>query len=770
MCCDSGDLTRVNFVQFPSTAGQSLLELTRRHRENETVSDLVAVRDRARLGGPAARNPAVGRTRLDQHYVAATGKVLRVLAPAGYGKSTIVARWVDNDPRPVRWLDLESIDNDPMVFRHALVRGLGDLGGAQPDVAEVHDIGHFVADLSESFVLVLDDIHLVNSGASTALIDRMIKHLPIGSTLVLVGRAHYHSATIGRFRLNPGVVDVTADDLAFDLAETEQLLTSMGIESDINLLTELNDQFEGWPAGLRLASVVMNLSGRDLDVPVDRLGDLTYVTEYITEEWFGRLHESDQRFLTELGCFGRFTGEKCDFVLGTRDSAATLKRLCSDELILSALDQRGEWYRLHPLLRRWLSSRLRSGDSERWREIHVTAAHWWERRGDIDLAIEHAHDAGDLELCESLVLQHSGAFYARGMHPTVARWIAHFSDDRIQSSPGLRVVASLLALQVGDGDRALKWARLAWQANDETGDTSDGTAFALRRQIEVLHAAVDTRPATELIPIALHARRNLDPGPWHCFAGYALGGNQFVGGDERAVDTLRETLFEAEIAGLTSMHANTAATLAIVLDLGGRRDETEGLAALADRLLKSVPGESFAAATMTAAINSLVAARAGRHDSASELIAACLKTIDRHDRCAPWFNILALTTLTRTCLLLDDAQTARDLLQRLDQKMESQARDTPIAAHIDVLHDDVRRAFELLADRSWSLTAAELRVAQYLPTNLSLAEIATRLFVSRNTVKSHATAIYRKLGTNSRSEAVELARRAGLIDDTAPSV
>lgn len=731
------------------------------------MSDLVSIRDRARFSGPNSRVPVVARTRLDEHFRAATGQVIRVLAPGGYGKSTIVARWVADDPRPTRWLELESIDNDPLVLSHALVRGLSDLGPPRSEANVVYDVGALAEGTSEPFILVLDDIHLINSEASTALIDRVVKHLPMRSTLVLVGRAHHHSAMIAPFRLDPGVVDVTAAQLAFDLAETEQLLASIGVEADIDVLTALTDQFEGWPAGLRLAGIVMTSRHQGLDLPVEQLGDLECVTEYITREWFGSFGPSDQRFLTEVACLGRFTGETCDFVLGVTDSATTVRRLCRDELVISALDQHGKWYRLHPLLRRWLSSRLRSVDRARWCEIHVAAARWWEREGDIDLAIGYVADAGEFDVCEELVLQHAAAFNARGMRTTVERWLTMLGDERIRSSPGLGVIACLVDIDRGDGDRALQWARLAWQEIDRT-DRGHGIGdLQTRLQAEVVLAALETCPAAELAPIALDAHRRLPPGPWQAIAGLVLGGNWYLCDDDRAIDTLRQSLFEADVAGLTTLHANAAASLAAVLDLEGRRDESIDLAARAVRLLASRLAETFLPTVMSAAITSLHDARAGRHERASEQLAEALGLLDGFDRCAPWFNLLALVTLARTCLLLDDAPMARELLRRLDRKMETQDPNSRVAAHVDDLREDVRRAFELLADRSWSLTAAELRIAQYLPTNLSLAEIATRLFVSRNTVKSHAAAIYRKLGTSSRSEAVELARRAGLIDEGA---
>ena len=156
-----------------------------------------------------------------------------------------------------------------------------------------------------------------------------------------------------------------------------------------------------------------------------------------------------------------------------------------------------------------------------------------------------------------------------------------------------------------------------------------------------------------------------------------------------------------------------------------------------------------------------------RGQESIQLLSLIIDKLARLDTCAPWFNILGLIPLLKTSLLLDDATTARELLQELEQKIRNQDPTTPLARCVEDLGDAVRAALEFSAERSWSLTTAQLRVAQYLPTNLSLADIATRLYVSRNTVKSHAAAIYRKLDTNSRAKAVDRMRRAGVIADEA---
>lgn len=740
------------------------------------MSDPVAIRDPTRFVGPPARFVAtntrstlIDRSRLDDRFEAATGGVIRVLGPGGYGKSTLAARWAAHDERAVRWLDLEAIDNDPLVLGHALRQAVANFRTAPLTSTAVPDLARTLATCTEPFVLVLDDLHHLESEASAALLSKLIAGLPSTSTLVLVGRAHHHAESIARFRLEPGMIDVATNDLAFDLAETEQLLTSMGVEPDIDVLTDLTNQFEGWPAGLRLAGMVMSSRQSGFEVPVNRLGSVEYVTDYITEEWFGGLKTADQNLLMQLGCLGRFSSDSCEEILGIADAATTLRRLCREEVVLFALDQLGDWYRLHPLLQRWLCSRLRSQNRARWCEIEVAAARWWERQGDIDLAIEHAVDGEDLDLCEELIATHAGLYSVRGMFTTVQRWLANLGEARIRSSPRLRIVASTVAIYAGDGEAALHWTRLAWEELNSPEVSAAHTDNHTMLQAEALRAGLEPLPAAEVIPIASHAYHLLPVGPFRAFTGVVLGVNRYIAGEERGVDTLRQALFENDVGDWLIMNAGAAAALAIVLDLEGQRDEAGELCARALRLLTTRSGGTYPAIGLTMAMASLIDARAGRSQRASERIGLSLIRLDALDNCAPWYRIPGLVTLIRTCLLLDDAQTAGNLLQQLETSMAIQDRTTPFARHVDDLRDRVQAANELRAERLWSLTAAELRVAQYLPTNLSLSEIATRLYVSRNTVKSHAAAIYRKLGTSSRGEAVQRARSAGLIGDAPPA-
>ncbi len=739
------------------------------------MTDLVVVRDSARFTAPARTPGVISRKRLDRLFAEMTGNVVRVLAPGGFGKSTLVAGWVEGDHRPSLWLDLERIDNDPLVLATALARGLDTvLGrvGMQPDERRTGatDLIEVLERCEQPVVIVLDDIHHLDNEASTAIVDALAEHLPTSSTLVLVGRAHHHASAFAGLRLRREVVDVTADDLAFDLPETELLLASMGVELDGAAVIEIADQFEGWAAGLRLAGIVMTTQEWSDRSPIEHLGDTAYVTDYLAAEWIGRLDAADRRFLTEAGCLRRFTGEMCDDVLGRTDSAATLERLGRTGVSVLPLDQHGDWYRMHSLLARWLAADLRDRDRARWCEIHIAASYWWEREGDIDFAIEHGRRAGALELCERLVVDHAGAYMSSGLYPTTRRWMAAFSDQRIAASPQLSALASIAAGHVGDGERALQWARSLRSALSRERASDVQSSDELELQSMALQATLEIEPPAELVLAGEHAVGHLPTGFWRAYAGWSLGGNLFLCGDPRASEVLRQAAFDAEIARATVLTVNCLATCAIVTEFGGGRAASGELGRRATDLVATGDLECRPPTALIVAYASLVQARSGKRALAVRSLDLARSHLAHFDDVGPWFNIIGRLSLVRTCLLLDDIPAAQDLLRELDSWMATQPDGTPVAVHVDALRVRLATASVSSTHRSSQLTASELRVLQYLTTNLSLAEIASRLFVSRNTVKTHAVAVYRKLGASGRSETVEIARSVGLVDDTVPEL
>jgi LuxR family maltose regulon positive regulatory protein len=716
----------------------------------------------------------VERRRLDDRFASARGKMLRVLAPGGYGKSSIVARWVSDDDRVVRWVDLEHIDNDPVAMVGALGRALdgltdapiGAVRGFPADPADLLAVvlprlTAAIEECADGVILVLDDVHRVDDPTSLALLAGLAEHLGAESTLILCGRSHRPGEAIGRLRLRPGVVDVSTDDLALTCAETDELLRSMAVELCPDDLADLHERLDGWPAGVRLAGLVLG-DGRDPQaMPLAQVDDATPIVDYLRAEWTGQLDPGDRDFLRAAACLDRFTGEMCDEVMERRGSADRLRHLHRDELLVIPLDRRDVWFRMHPLLARWMQNDLRSADPERWHRLHLRASSYWERAGDVDLAVQHAAIAGDLVRCEALVVEHGPRYLSGGLHVTVQQWLGKFPAEHVAGSAPLTLIAATEAFY-HDVPRSVMWYRQLQRALDAGGALEDDPVHAA--WADVLRAALEQAPATELIPVAERALDVLPPGPWRAFCCLVLGGLRIVIDDRAAAEVLDEGAFEAQLAGVPLLEANCLSASAILLELEGDHEAAAKRCGEAREIVRARRVETMPTTAPTLAMSSLVEARAGRRTSAVADLELARRNLEGFAEAAPWFNVITRLALIRACLRLDDRVASRELVRELERHLRFDRTGAGADRYLASMRLQVDATPEW-GDTASSLTGAELRVLQYLPTNLSLADIAAELFVSRNTVKSHTAAIYRKLGTTSRNQAVELARAAGLLDE-----
>jgi LuxR family transcriptional regulator, maltose regulon positive regulatory protein len=720
---------------------------------------------------PSRHHGLIERRRLDHVYGRADGRLLRVLAPSGFGKTTLVARWAAADTRCVRWVDVDRSHDDPVALFATLrdaLNGIYDI--PVPSTAHATAVNPHVRALQEgladppkkAFVLVLDEVHRVRTAQGNWLIRTLVEHLVPGSMVILIGRGHHDHGTLGRLRLAPGVVDVAVDELALDSSETHRLLEELGVDASAPHVADVMNILEGWPAGVRLAGEVLQ------NAPVSaHITDHVSLVDYLRDEWLAQLDGDDRVFLREVACLDRFSGEVCDEVLDRSNSSELLERLHRHDEVVFALDQRSKWYRLHGLLRRRLSVELREVDPQRWGQIHLRAASYWERLGDVDRAVEHVRATGDVVELERLVTVHGGRFFTSGLDQTVEKWLADFSPDDVRASPGLSGLQCIKALHRGDETRAIQWMRIHDDATSARGGPgADPTTWWNK----ILHSALDERPAADLIPGVAAARVQIAGGPWVGFACWVHGALSFVDGDlEGARKALEAGAFEGEFNGNWMIVGHCLATQSVIDDCMG---DDEAAARNADRAHKAIVecGGELAPQTAPAmAVAALQHARRGNREGAVLAIAASRHALSGYRTVAPWFNVITRLALVRTVLILDDRTTGRELIRELEHHARFEPRRAEpvpsaiacaaeLAAQVEAMH--------IQATGASALTDSELRVLRLLPTNLSLAEIASQLFVSRNTVKTHVASIYRKLGADKRGEAVERARSAGLLAAT----
>ena len=299
--------------------------------------------------------------------------VAAILAPPGYGKTTLLAQWAERDPRAFGWLTIDRRDNDPAVLLRDLAaafdriepvdRDLLDAVGARGAAAVDAVLPHLGSALSAAqlpAVVVLDDVHLLENRDCLDAVTRLVDYLPEGSQLAVASRGE-PPLPLARLRAEGRVVEVGPEDLAMDEGEASSLLELGDVDPDRVDVTELVRRTEGWPVALHFAVRAAGAGRRRAARAVALAGDDRLLVDYLELELLSRLPERLVSFLTRCSVLDRMSGPLCDAVLDTTGSADLLESLVRSNLLTTPLDRRRQWYRLHRLFRELLRSQLERG-------------------------------------------------------------------------------------------------------------------------------------------------------------------------------------------------------------------------------------------------------------------------------------------------------------------------------------------------------------------------------------------------------------------------
>jgi LuxR family transcriptional regulator, maltose regulon positive regulatory protein len=405
---------------------------------------------------PRARPGLVPRRRLSDLLDRGISSTLTLVsAPAGFGKSTLLAQWLaaTTDERSAGWLSLDRADNDPVSFWTYVVAALRTVApevgsGAVTLLADspppsfesvlttlLNDLGAVPKDI----VLVLDDYHVIESRDIHDGVAFLLDHLPARLHLVIASRAD-PPFPLARLRARGELVEVRAADLRFTADEAAAYLNDrMGLELTVDDVAALEGRTEGWIAALQLAA--LSLQGRD-DVAgfIDGFaGDDRYVVDYLVEEVVQRLSDPVQRFLLQTSILARLSGPLCDAVTGQDDGKATLEELDRRNLFLVPLDDRRRWYRYHHLFGDVLRARLLDELPDLVPDLHRRASAWYEQHGEPDVAIDHALAAGDAERAADLVEIAAPATQRERREATLRGWLERLPEDLFPDRPVLSI-------------------------------------------------------------------------------------------------------------------------------------------------------------------------------------------------------------------------------------------------------------------------------------------------------------------------------------------
>ena len=714
----------------------------------------------SKMRAPRARLDVVHREAVISRLVRSPAPLLLVDAPAGYGKSILLTQWAEAQTLPLAWLQLDTADNDPVVFLTYLALVIGQAAAVPPPALEllqlrappieeriIPELAAAVAD-AEPFLLVLDDAHLLDDQSCWHFVGVLLDHLPEGAQLA-IGTRRRPPLPLARLRAAAGLVELTAADLAMSRSEAKLLLRLHESTVDDAALDRLLELTEGWATGLYLA--VLANAGRPAEDWLSYVrGDQREIAGYLTAEVLDGQPAQLQAFLTRTSITDQLSAGLCRTVTGMDDAHTLLSGLAQDNLFVTSLDDHGKWYRYHHLFRELLLAELERREPEVVSRLHRRASAWFREHGDCDLVVAHAVAAGDAASVAELAALQCDRHLQRQQERRAARLVLLFTDEQIRASSPLTLTAGMLARFVSEPRlQAFVGAACSAEVGDEPTPVG---ATTLRSWQLMLRAALAPGGVTQMLRDATLAWE-LEGDSWKTFAGQMLTLAWYLSGQRRRAERLLPSLLPRADEGERRW---VLAMLSLIAADEGRWDEAAAFDAQAQAISPLVTQLPPLLARVR-----LLAHR--RHPD----LAAAIDHADSDLRTTlvgtSWQLLVAHVTFAEACLEADRPDGAA----RWVAQAEMELRTYPDAGVLTSRAQCVRAALEQrrLTD---PLTPAERRILELLPTHLTALQIAARLFVTRNTVKTHTRRLYAKLGVTTRADAVEHALRLGLITPPGP--
>jgi LuxR family maltose regulon positive regulatory protein len=396
-------------------------------------------------------------------------KLILVAAPAGYGKTTLLAHWARSGSFPVAWLSLDEADNDPDRFlRYLLLAwdtvqpGIRDsplgllLGAKQPERAAV--LAAFVNatnELPEHLAVVLDDYHLIGEAAVHEVLASLLDHLPPTLHIVLTGRGD-PPLPLARYRARQELLEIRTEELNFTQDETAEFLNDLkGFNLAREEIARLHSRLEGWIAGLHLVS----LSLRRQAEPAEWLavaGRHRFVADYLSQDVLAQLPDDTRRFLLQTSILDRLRGGLCDAVTGREGGQETLELLERQNLFLVPLDDRREWFRYHRLFADFLRDELHRCDGADVGDLHRRAGRWYFVHDLPEPAFRHALQGDDRDLATAVVQRYASAKVMGGEYRILKEWVESIPPEWTDAYPVLALPRAALMTFAGQIDACVR--------------------------------------------------------------------------------------------------------------------------------------------------------------------------------------------------------------------------------------------------------------------------------------------------------------------------
>src|SRR5215472_1851940 len=705
----------------------------------------------SKLAPPAPAGLSVPRDQLVGWLASGKSRLLAlVCAPAGYGKTTLLAQWCQAQAGgSCAWVTLDKGDSDPVRFWTYLICAIAGIEPAvgraslqalspQPDRLMGEALPRLLSELDEEtreIALVLDDFHRCENDEVAGSLAFFVEHKPARVQVVVSCRSDPR-LPLGRLRANGQLLEIRAGDLRFDDREAAAFFTLAGIgglsSGDIQSLSQ---RAEGWPAALRLAAILLPAYEDRSGFARDFAGSNRQLADYMVTDVLAALPEAARAFLLRTCVLERLTAPLCDALTGAAGSGVTLRELSRAGVFITPVDATAEWYRYHQLFSGALRAELQITNPDLIPVLHARASCWFEQNGDLESATEHAIRARDLERSSRLVTGQLQPFIAIGRIATIERWLGDLSWPQAQQHPELATGRAAAAGVGGDLQAAERWLDVA-AAGDR--QTMTGAGVTLGFGVDLLrsfHALGNLRSAHEA------AQRALREAPAPACRGAALTGlgqcQYLLGRTDDAAASLREAL--TLLPDDPYMVALAAGYLSLADTGRGNPGQGERGARTMLELLhaRGLLGEARAELSVSV-----------------ELCKSATPSI---------WHAHALILFAGVLHSLGEAADAAAALEQAEAILARLADPGSVPRFAREVRERLATPARRTAAYGEELTEREMVVLRLAAAGLTQRETGTQLYLSSNTVKTHLSRIYRKLGASSRREAVDRATELGML-------
>lgn len=703
--------------------------------------------------------------------------VVMISGPGGAGKSILSRQLQEVDGRVRLDLPLSPRLDEPAALTRALVDLLetvgpkapnlhSSIGGAEPGFSTVvlPALARLVRSRTRPYTVVIDDVHLLRQAASTEVLGVLCAAIPSSCRLILLSRDPT-PRWLARVRVEGRLLEISESDLRFDVGEAAELLRGHGVSCSAQDVEEVVLDTEGWAVAIYLTALARSPRGRSTHSPLSirTAHPLRAITDYVSTEILPPLAPDLRDFLMRTSVLEELTAELCDAVLLRTDSATSLSRLIEQLQLVIPLDPAGSRVRYHHLLGESLRLELARSAPTEVPELHRRASEWFTRSGDLDAAIRHAKSAHDIALTGRLVWSGTMACLGRGDTARLAFWLRDLADEQIVADSWLSLSAGWLAFQTAETDRMDRWI-LHCERHAGPGWKGRASEEPYAAALAFLVALVGRAGLDESLELCESAVRGLPPDEgFRAAAEFILG---VVLTLKRRADEGVRCLVEAErlarVLDVPLIRADALSWRGVLALAEGDHATGQRLILLAREVILDHRLERLASSAHCLTAQALVQALRRDPEAPATLAAARRLTVRLGD-VAPWFEVCGRLIQARAATALGDRSLAAQLILEARARMTADLRETVAQDLLDDSESALAR-LRVAGVYSPALTAAEMRVLQFLPSHLQLPQIGEHLFVTQNTVKTHVTSIHRKLGVSSRAEAVERARELGLLE------